>query len=354
MIYSTNRISSIGSGIEANPKYYGAGAFSFMEECAKDELDIFENAITTDINEVILGESSYEMKAINEGFFANVWKKIKEIFKKFVEWIKAVTKSVMAKLTSIFTADHAKFAKYAKKRLKGLDNYKWTGKIITSLPSLEPSADMNSLKSLINKAIGDRDFSTISETEVQAWEKKETAMSERSVSDFVDEYTDVKEIGKSGVETHIGYLEALASKKLTDIKKSLKNFEKDAAQMLKKANSMEAYADSDNYGKDTDKVITNKENAQHVVTLCNIYKHMAQMELKNSMGTLRALGAIARSVVSKAVGTTVKEEYDGYDSVLVDAMNEAAIFECESAFEEMSEANPEEVVEDEELEAEVE
>lgn len=69
MIYSTNRTASLGEiTCDVNESYFGIGAMSFMEESAQDELAIFEAAIKSDIDEVMIGESATELAALNEGF----------------------------------------------------------------------------------------------------------------------------------------------------------------------------------------------------------------------------------------------------------------------------------------------
>ena len=71
MIYSTNRTSSLGEqSIDVNESYFGIGAQSFYQESAQDELSIFESAIKSDIDEVLIGESASELQALNEGFVA--------------------------------------------------------------------------------------------------------------------------------------------------------------------------------------------------------------------------------------------------------------------------------------------
>ena len=53
MIYSTNRTASLGDTtieVDVNKSYFGAGSLVFMQEAAEDELALFENAITSIIN----------------------------------------------------------------------------------------------------------------------------------------------------------------------------------------------------------------------------------------------------------------------------------------------------------------
>lgn len=357
MIYSTNRISSLGIG--ANPRYYGAGAFNFLQECAKDELDIFENAITTDMNEVILGESSYEMETINEDFFENVFNKIKEILKKFKEWIQAVTRSAIAKLASLLIRDNKEFAKFARKKMNDMKNkgkfeYNGTYLKLDTINSVMSRADLDSstiteIKNAIEKAIDNRSVTFVKDNKNEnstnmKVEKALQTVQDMNVSDMMDECTDSGDLNFAGAMAHLKFLETLGKKELDALKKDLKKEENYADKLINRVEKLERdfnkqTEDSDKNSKDY--VNATKDSMQALSTFASHYKTIVQTLASISLSLIKSVAKVARTVVTKAAGASPKNEGYAYDSVMIDAMNEAVLYEYDQALESMSDADNE-------------
>lgn len=376
MIYSVlnNHSSFSTSSYEANSKYYGAGAFNFMSECAKDELEIFENAITTDMHEVVVGES-YEMEAINEGFFENVWNKIKEIFKKFIEWIKAVTRSAVAKLANLLIRDNKEFAKFARKKISAMKNrgkFEYSGKVLKNTTealaiaktSTEELKDFTKIEALIT-TLDSKNLTLFTEPVVKKAESMIEEINEKSVTDIMEEITDdVTDAKISVVMDHIKVLEGLSNTVIDKIKKDLKKYENTCQKAINKAEKIErTFDDEEKYNKSTDKATaTTRDNlgdgkygtarstdfaetkklAQNAVTVCNAYKTAAQSMTSIQLSLTKSIAKVARTVVAKAAGATPKNE-GYYDEELLDAMNEAVLYEYDEALESMGESKKEDI-----------
>ena len=373
MIYSVlDNYSSSSNSYEANSKYYGAGAFNFMSECARDELEIFENAITTDMHEVVLGESSYEMEAINEGFFENVWKKIKEIFKKFIEWIKAVTRSAVAKLANLLIRDNKEFAKFARKKINAMKNrgkFEYNGTVLkANILSTDPTEvktldayfkETDQLAKLIEQ-LDSRTLSNFSKEKVTAAENTQSKINELSVSETLDNNTDDATDAKiSVVMDHLKFLEKLSKQSIDKVRKNLKKFESTADKAIKKAEKLERDTEDKDKYKDDKTVYSQRKTkdaegnetgedvamghadaktyAANAVTICNIYKSCAQSITTFQLSLIKSYAKVARTVVAKAAGATPKNE-GYYDEELLDAMNEAVLYEYDEALESTDES----------------
>ena len=364
MIYS---VLNNHSSYEANSKYYGAGAFNFMSECAKDELEIFENAIITDMHEVVLGESSYEMEAINEGFFENVWKKIKEIFKKFMDWIRAVARSAVAKLANLLIRDNKEFAKFAKEKIKKMKNkssYEYSGTYVKN-----PKAGFDKIDSINGKLDKISDIVTkmdakrldlFSDAKKLECEKIVNELNDISVTDLMEDATTDGELKHGDLSKQIEYLEDLSKTKIDKIKRDLKKHERDCDTAIKKVERLEKAFDSkEKYDKldnkdrpgttgnheglkvmDYDK---DKKLAANGVTICNQYKTAAQTVTTITLSYIKSLAKAIRTVVAHAAGATPKKEGFEYDddALLFDAMNEAVLYEYDEALESMGESKGE-------------
>ena len=237
MIYSTNRTASLGEiTVDVNESYFGAGALDFMQENAQDELALFEAAIKSDIDEVLIGESTSELEALNEGFIQNASNKIKEMMRKFIEWLKAVTRSAIAKLSQLLVRDNAKFVKIAKKKIQTMPNpgkFKYSGKGLPSNGRYSPE----NISTIIgdNKGVKEDDSlymkakNAKSDAELEAIKKEiedTLSSSKEDANDmrksFDDEIKDYDVEGKEAinvVQEHIKILDGLSKKSINDLKK---------------------------------------------------------------------------------------------------------------------------------------
>lgn len=333
MIYSTNRTTSLGDmSADVNESYFGIGAMSFMEECAHDELALFEAGIKSDIDEVMIGESGSELAALNEGFVQSAAAKIKEMMKKFIEWIAAVTRSAFAKLTQLIVRDNAKFAAAAKKKIitmKNKDKFKYKGKYLKGI-DIDTDIqhvvdDTESVKKLFDD-IKDKDSA---ETTKKALEDMKDAADKLSVSDAMKELVAETDNGDIKlVENHLKMLEALGKNKMKELKKQMDEARKDANDIAKKADKMLREAND----QDREVASTKAEAAA-------LYKAYVQKTISFKMGLIKAQAKVARSVVAKAMGATPKNEGFEYDEELTDAMIESVEYEYDNALEEMSEGS---------------
>ena len=331
MIYSTNRTSSLGGSnlneIDVNESYFGIGAQDFYQECAQDELSIFEMAIKSDIDEALIGESSSELEALNEGFFESAKKKIIEMMEKFKAWIAAVTRSAFAKLYALLVRDNEKFVKMAEKQIAKMpnrDKFKYSGKVV------EHGAD-KALDDWATKIDGLAKAADNHEITMDKAENliKECENAKKSLDDAVKECTaDVKDAGTDVVKDQINQLKTLSKKDLKDTKDKLKKDINTANTIIKNIKS-----EKEPDGKD-EKL---KDNFAARSKLASAYKLNAQELLKVEMSLLKTLAKIARKPVAKAMGATPKNEGVEFDEELNDALIEAAEYEYDNALEEMSE-----------------
>lgn len=329
MIYSTNRTSSLGElSVDVNESYFGIGAQTFYEESAQDELSMFEAAIKSDIDEVMIGESASELQTLNEGFVQNAVNKIKEMMKKFIAWCQAVMRSAFAKLSSLLVRDNAKFAKIASKRIatmKNKDKFKYTGKIVqdiegvTGLMNDFSKAAEGTVKAINVESITvDGAESKIKEIE----EDVEIFTKESLMKEFTKEVTDA---GFDIVKGQISVLDVLSKKSIKDLKDGFNKAIKGANEVIKKVSKME--------GKDN----AEKEKIAACSKLASAYKTNTQKMLVAMMGLIKALAKIARGVVARAMGATPKNEGVEFDEELNEALIEAVEYEYDEALEEMSE-----------------
>ena len=229
MIYSTNRTASLGElSVDVNESYFGIGSMSFMEEAAQDELAIFETAIKSDIDEVLIGESSYELAALNENFVDTAMNKIKEMMEKFIAWVESVIRSAWAKLNQLLNRDNAKFAAAAKKqiiKMKNKDKFKYTGPTLTAVKIDKALSDSDIDPSKIKNGLT-KENPTLSDmqslkTEAESMKEKADTL---SVSDAMKEVTvDVTDAGLDVVNFHLTALETLGRKEMKNFKKMLIN-----------------------------------------------------------------------------------------------------------------------------------
>lgn len=355
MIYSTNRTASLGDvTVDVNESYFGAGMLDFMQENAQDELALFEAAIKSDIDEVLIGESSYELEALNEGFVQNAANKIKEMMKKFIEWLQSVMRSAIAKLSQLLVRDNAKFAKNARvaiNKMKNSDKFKFSGKImkkyvsISELPALkEKEGNTDSSDSYYAQA-ETADEAKLDELKASIEkllsESKNLNTREDFEKDCIEEVTDVK--GSEAikiVKDHLDILDELGSKDLQKLRKKLKKLESDAKHKAKKADSAaKKYSGNDELQKKRLNVMAQAANAS---------KEIAQSLVSDSLYMIKQEAKIARAVVAKAMGATPKNEGYYDDEELVDAMIEAANYEYDEALEEMSESKKSDDIDDDE------
>lgn len=329
MIYSTNRTSSLGElSVDVNESYFGIGAQTFYEESAQDELSMFEAAIKSDIDEVLIGESASELQSLNEGFVQNAVNKIKEMMKKFIAWCQAVMRSAFAKLSSLLVRDNAKFAKLASKHIatmKNKDKFKYTGKIVVNVD--EFSGIMNDFGKESGDAVKAIDVASITpdkaDSEIKDMEEfLKDLTKENLVKEFTKEVTDA---GFDIIQSQIKVLETLSKKSIKDLKGEFNKAIKGANEVIKRVSKME--------GKDD----VEKEKIAACSKLASAYKTNTQKMLVVVMGFIKTLAKIARGVVARAMGATPKNEGVEFDEELNEALIEAVEYEYDEALEEMSE-----------------
>lgn len=329
MIYSTNRTSALSeSALDANvnESYFGIGAQDFYQECAQDELSIFEMAIKSDIDEALIGESSYELEALNEGFIESVKKKIIEMMEKFKAWIAAVSSSAFAKLTALLVTDNEKFVKVAEKQIAKMpnrDKFKYTGKLVNG--GVEVLDDWIKLTDGLADAAKDKSMTMEkAEAKIKACED-----AKKSLEDAVKECT--KDVTDAKFDIVKGQLEVLKKLNKKDLKSSRDSMKKNIGTANTIIKNIKAEKEPD------EKDAAAKDNFAARSKLAAAYKANAQELLKASMSLMKTLAKIARKPIAKAIGATPKNEGVEFDEELNDALIEAAEYEYDNALEEMSE-----------------
>lgn len=329
MIYSTNRTSSLGElSVDVNESYFGIGAQTFYEESAQDELSMFEAAIKSDIDEVLIGESASELQSLNEGFVQNAVNKIKEMMKKFIAWCQAVIRSAFAKLSSLLVRDNAKFAKLASKHIatmKNKDKFKYTGKIVTHVDQI--STFIGTFGKTCDSLVTAVDVKSIDEKSVDSKIKDVEDLAakltkDKLIPDFTEEVTDAK---IDIVQGQIKVLDVLSKKSIKDVKGEFNKAIKGANDVIKRVSKMEGKDDAE------------KEKIAACSRLASAYKTNTQKMLVSIMGLIKTLAKIARGVVARAMGATPKNEGVEFDEELNEALIEAVEYEYDEALEEMSE-----------------
>lgn len=352
MIYSTNRTASLGDTtieVDVNESYFGAGSLVFMQEAAEDELALFENAIKSDIDEFLIGESAEELNALNEGFAQTAVNKIKELMRKFMEWLKAVTRSALARLSQFVQRDNASFCKTARKRLttmKNVDNFKYTGKALKDAGTLDYSPQFDAIKEfekLLNDAKAAKTLES-AESIKKKVDEKAKEVKDIKLEDILDKYIYDEENGSFAlVEKHLKFLESTSKEKVKDINKKCKELMSKASKISK---------DAEKAAKDIkdDEQAAEKNRLNTLAYIAGVIKTVGQMSISNDMKVTQKCIKVARAVVSKAMGATPKNESGiEYTEELVQAMIEADEYELDEAFEEMSESKCEKCDDDDDI-----
>lgn len=337
MIFGTNRTASLGeTTVDVNESYFGYGSLYFMQECANDELALFEAAVKSDIDEVLIRESGEGEYALNESvgtFVEKVVNKIKEMMRKFKEWLMGIMRSVIAKLSQIIVRDNKKFCKQARtmmSKMKNKDKFKLTGKVLTAEAKdiVSSAADISKgkAKDVFNAIIADK---SVEELKSILNDKEDNDADMRNEFNEAIEEVDLE--GKAAydmVTEHIKFLESDAVKNLKETVKKIKKISKNCDDIVKTAQRKA------NNTKDDDE---NKEKMNTIAELAAAFKSVSQKECSDAISILKESVKIARAVVTKGMGATPKNEGVEYTEELVQAMIESFEYECDSALEEMSE-----------------
>lgn len=337
MIFNTNRTTSLGEAtteVEVNESYFGAGSLNFMQESAEDELALFEAAIKSDIDECLIGESATELEALNEGFVQNAAKKIKEMMRKFIEWLKAVTKSAIAKLTEIVLKDNVQFCKSARKRISSMKNYskfKYSGKALADTTPIDFKLVEESMRAY-ESAWKDAENAKTAESleSIKAEIEKQKKEFEEKLEKIDEGLTvDAENEGLDFVEKHLKFLEGACKEDVKNIRKLAKEAEVKAAKFVRDAEKAEKS------NKEEDEAAKNRLSV--MAEIARLLKETCQKDMSVAMSVLKKRIKVARAVVTKAMGASPKNEGFEYTEELIDAMIETANYELDEAFEEMSE-----------------
>ena len=344
MIFDTNRTKSLVEEstemeVEVNENYFGAGSLFYMQESAEDEMMLFEAAIKTDLDEVVIGESVDELTALNEGFVENTVKRVEDLMKKFIEWLRGITRSAIMKLNQYLVRDNAKFCKEARARIKNVpDDFKYTGKALKST-EFESVEDLkNAFTELYNLYIkansANATKETVEEVKADVAKRLEEATKNKKAKNFDEVNVETIENGTlKTVEDHLNYLEKTSKDKLKSLTARCKRYESTANDLVKEAKK---------YAKIAKKEDPNARNqAALLVEIANAIKKVAQITIDEEMKAIRKMIAISRSVVAKALVKVPAAKNEGVEieEELINAFIEAEEYELESALEEMSEAS---------------
>lgn len=348
MIYSTNRTASLGEvAVDVNESYFGAGALSFMQENAQDELALFESAIKSDIDEVLIGESAAELEALNESFVENAANKIAAMMKKFIEWLRSVLRSAVAKMSQILVRDNGKFCKVARKQIAHTPNtFKYTGKglVFGNISNTENSnkPDSSALYARAEKAASKAEIEKIEAELREAEEEFDKNNLRTKFNEDCVESVEGKDL--SYVEKHLTLLEGLDKKSLGDLRKEMKKMESEAKKLANDAKR----AAKEYKGEDEIK----KNRLALMAKVAASYRNMCQKYVQDMLYIIKQQSKIARSVVAKAMGGAKNEGAEEYSEELSAALLETHEYALDEALEEMTEAEDcgvsEDDIEDEE------
>lgn len=343
MIFDTNRTKSLieesvetdEMEVEVNENYFGAGSLMFMQEAAEDEMALFEEAVKSDLDEVVIGEAAEELKALNEGFAEKTVNKIQELMKKFIEWLKGIYNSAIMKFNQYLVKDNAKFCAEAKKRLPNVEEgFKFTGKALksTKFESVEDlDKAFDQLDALWGKVSGGSANAETVKNELDEILKKVAEAKKAKNFEAVNVYTEENGTLKV-VEDHLEYLEKVSKEKVKELMKKCKEYQAKANKVAKEAKTAARKA------KDETEEKRNQLAAASQVAAA--IKKVAQETISEEMKAIRKMVAISRSVVAKALAKVPATKNEGVelDEAFINAMLESEEYELESALEEMSEA----------------
>lgn len=120
-IFSSNRVSYSGISVKADTRYTENDFGRIMQECATNDMKIFNAALARDFKEVQAKNEGTmlesELQAFQEFSVKEAWKSLKEKIKKLWAKIKGVFKTVYAKLTVWLVRDNKTFIAMHKKEL---------------------------------------------------------------------------------------------------------------------------------------------------------------------------------------------------------------------------------------------
>lgn len=331
MIFNTNRTTSLGDiDVEVNESYLGAGSLYFMQENAEIEMELFESAVKSDIDECLIGESASELEALNENFVKNAANKIKEMMTKFIEWIKAISKSALAKLAQFIVTDNAKFVRIAEKRIitmKDTKDFKYTGLVIKD-PKKVNMEKITGVTDALKKAwaAAGGDGATVEATKATIADLKKKLLEDNTAD---PNFEKVENKGFDIVQGHVDFLKKASREQIKEIDKSCKEFMKFANDIIKES------AKKEKENKDDAK----KEQLAAMSVSAAGIKEIGQTIINKELALLKKLVKVARAVVTKAMGATPKNEGFEYTEELIDAMIETANYELDDMLEEMSEGS---------------
>lgn len=332
MIFNTNRTASLGDiDVEVNESYLGAGSLYFMQENAEIEMELFESAVKSDIDECLIGESASELEALNENFVKNAASKIKEIMTKFIEWIKAISKSALAKLTQFIVRDNAKFVRIAEKRIitmKNTKDFKYTGLVIKNPGKVDVKKLTDALNVLKTawKNVGGVNGVTVEATKTAIAGLKKTLLEDNTTDVYFEK---VENKGFDIIQPHVNFLKSASREQIKTIDKSCKEFMKFANDIIKES------AKKEKENKDDAK----KEQLAAMSVSAAGIREIGQTIINKELALLKKQIKVARAVVTKAMGATPKSEGFEYSEELIDAMIETANYELDDMLEEMSEGS---------------
>lgn len=331
MIYSTNRKESLGDlTISANESYFGFGSLNFIQECAEDELSIFEAAIKSDIEEHGLIKEGSDLTSLNESFVEKAKNQIKTMMEKFLQWIQSTMASVMKKFDTEVGNHAAKYAKSAKEKFAKLE-----GTLVFKGKAFDPKTTdplkgfngdvLESLKNAESLVVGE----TVSEQDLKTIQEMLSKIKEGSKKDFLKdtlkefENGDVKKI----FDTHIEILEGCKDT-INPFRVSLKEVKDTATKLYKEA-------------KKAAKGSEDKEAAARKVQAVAAYRDLCTKTLSMGMQLIRTVISTAKSVVDSILRQNTKAVKEGteedFDVELLTAMGESFDYELEQSFEEISE-----------------
>lgn len=316
-----------------NRKYSGFMADEFIKESAEDELVIFKEAIQLDVAELSLGSNSSELYTLNENFIKNGFKKIKELLLKFLNWLKSITKTVIAKMTNVLVRDNVKFAQIARKRIakmKKTDSFKYSGKVLSK------QFNLDKLTGGVDFDMGN-DAPTAYEELVEENKEMEEAIKNlpETYKKFIDKnIKDVTDVQFDKLKYHLDILETTCGNETKRIKLMINTAIKNTTIELKEIERLENKEDNG----------YTSEYINELKKFYNLQKQIFQMMLKELMSIIKTAAKISRRVVTKMMGFTPKDTTSAKnesairieDDVLLEALIEADEFEVDEMLEESS------------------
>lgn len=347
MIFNSNT-TSLGTDHYAMAEGYDCsyGCALALVESARNDYKMFRAMLDIDARELqIQRESSgyvaeSQIMSLNESAVSGIWNKIKELFKKLAEKIKAIFHTFMSKINSLYMSDKQLVKKYSKElnRKSNIGNLevKWikfdkdfrtkgyqlqhsitlTGsgsadyKTFTGGDDAKAAIAVGSMLGADNKEYfpdwkdDDNDRCDYYCPKGVSYESFDSDMDDQFADGGEADTVEIKDIG--GIRSIISFMDN-RSKDLSTLKKNTDNVIKYIDRLVKEANKQ-----ADDAAKYASKVVSGKPNPNDSSIVSNEYSEKSADGLSKFANQAYDMAVAYQNVLTKAVNWTLNADKKDY------------------------------------------